>query len=143
MTENHRNSQKLDVHNNERGSAGTNFLIVVIVLFLAGHAAYNYVPIAYNGEDLKQKMHERVLYCYASPNTPDCQPEKMKARLRHFCDINDVPPDAFIKVDKTTDGAPRAQISYTKQVNMLPFGLYKYNYQFNHIEQPVGFLTKQ
>ena len=142
MFENHKNSQEILVKKNQRGSAGTNFLLVVITLFLGGHAAYNYVPIAYSGEDLKQRMHERVLYCYASPNTPDCQPEQMKIKLKHFCSINDA-PDCLIKVDKTSDGAPRAHISYAKQVNMLPFGLYKYNYQFNHIEQPVGFLTKQ
>jgi hypothetical protein len=107
MFENHKNSQEILVKKNQRGSAGTNFLLVVITLFLGGHAAYNYVPIAYSGEDLKQRMHERVLYCYASPNTPDCQPEQMKIKLKHFCSINDA-PDCLIKVDKTSDGAPRA-----------------------------------
>lgn len=142
MIQNYQNSQKSFVNKNERGSAGTKFLIVVVILFLSGHAAYKYVPIAYSGEDLKQRMHETVLYAYGTPNAPSSQPEQMKAKLKHFCDINDA-PDCLIKVDKTSEGAPRAHISYTKQVDILPFGLYKYNYQFNHIEQPVGFLTKQ
>lgn len=143
MINHSKNPQKNTIKSNERGSAGTKFLIVVIVLFLGAHAAYNYVPVAYSGEDLKQRMHETILNAYGMPNAPTSQPEQIKAKLRHFCDINDVPPDAVIKVDRTTDNAPRAQISYTKQINMLPFGLFKYNYQFNHVEQPVGFLTKQ
>ena len=35
-----------------------------------------------------------------------------------------------------------AHASYTKPIAILPFGVYTYNYEFNHTAQPVGYLLK-
>jgi hypothetical protein len=43
---------------------------------------------------------------------------------------------------KPTKDSVMAQVSYTKQVNILPFGLYKHKYQFNNTATPTGFLLK-
>ena len=51
----------------ERGGAGVKFLIVFVVLFLIGHAGYNYVPIAYAGENFKQEMQTAVVNGLATP----------------------------------------------------------------------------
>ena len=36
----------------ERGGSRLNLLIVVVILVLVGNAGYNYIPVAYEGEDL-------------------------------------------------------------------------------------------
>jgi hypothetical protein len=127
----------------EHGGAGVKFLIVVLVLFLIGHAGYIYIPSAYQAEDYKQRMNELVTNAFAMPNSPLNSPEVVKQRLRNYGNDYGVPPTALIKVDKMDNGALRAQVKFSKEIDILPFHLYKYNYEFEHIATPNGFLTKQ
>ncbi|HMS11368.1 MAG TPA: hypothetical protein PKE66_17895, partial [Pyrinomonadaceae bacterium] len=62
--------------------------------------------------------------------------------IRRAATDNDVPGDAFVEV-KDTGKYVQASASYTVDVNVLPFGIYKYKYQFDHTAVPTGFLTKQ
>ena len=127
----------------EHGGAGVKFLIILIVLFCIGHAGYGYIPVAYQSADYKQKMSEVVLNAYAMPNAATNSPEAVKQRLRNYGNDFGVPANAFIKVDKIDNGGLRAQVKYAKEIELLPFGLYKYNYEFDHTATPAGFLTKQ
>ena len=129
--------------NSEHGGAGIKFLIAVVILFLAGHAGYTYIPVAYQSEDFKQRMNEIVMNAFAMPNVATNSPEAVKQRIRNYGNDYGVPANALIKVDKAENGAMRAQVRFTKEVELLPFGLYKYNYEFDHIAAPNGFLTKQ
>ena len=86
--------------NSERGGAGVKFLIVIVILFCVAHAGYSYIPVAYQGEDYKQKMTEIVLNAYAMPNALTNSPEVVKQRLRNYANDNGIPTNAFIKVDK-------------------------------------------
>jgi hypothetical protein len=138
-----KNSIKQPVRSSEHGGAGTKFLIVVVVLFLLGHAGYTYIPTAYENENFKQRMHEIVVNAYAMPNAPVSSAEAVKQRLRNYGNDYGVPVNALIKVDKMENGALKAQVKFSKEVNLLPFGLYKYNYEFDHIATPNGYLTKQ
>jgi len=126
----------------ERGGAGVKLAIVLVVLFLVGHAGYNYIPVAYQCAEYKEKMSEVVMQAYAMPNTPLNSLENVKAKLRKFGAENGVPANAIIKVDKLSEGAMRAHVTFIKQVDILPFGIYRYDYNFNHTAQPTGFLTK-
>jgi len=54
---------------------------------------------------------------------------------------NNVPADAFIEI-KPAGSVVQAQISYTKQVSVLPFGIYKYKYNFNYLATPSGYILK-
>ena len=128
--------------NCERGGAGIKLVIALVVLLVIGHAGYNYIPVAYQCEEYKQKMSETIMQAYAMPNTPLNSPESVKAKLRKFGDEAGVPATAIIKIDKIAEGAMRAHVTFTKQIEILPFGLYKHNYNFNHSAQPTGFLTK-
>jgi hypothetical protein len=67
--------------------------------------------------------------------------ESVKARLGRAAANNNVPSDALIEV-KPMNNVVRAHVSYVKPVNILPFGLYKYNYQFDDTATPSGFLFK-
>lgn len=127
----------------EHGGAGVKFLLVVLVLFLLAHAGYNYIPAAYQAEDYKQRMGEVVTQAYAMPYSSASSLENVKTRLRRHADDEQIPADAVIKVDKLENNAMRAQVRYVKEIELLPFGLYKYKFQFDHTAQPSGFLTKQ
>lgn len=129
--------------NSEHGGAGVKFLLVVVVLFCLGHAGFVYVPVAYEAEDYKQRMNELVTNAFALPNSPTSSPEAIKQRLRNYGNDYGIPANAVILVDKAENGAPRAQVKYSREMELLPFGLYRYNYEFNHIAMPNGFLTKQ
>ena len=126
----------------QRGGAGAKFLMVAVILFLFGHAAYNYIPTAYDGENFKQRMNEIVMNAYAMPNAPTSTPEGVADRLRKFFPDNNIPADAYLKVEKVGNGMVKAQVYFKKSVNILPFGIYRYNYEFNHTATPTGFLTK-
>ncbi len=124
----------------ERGSAGIKFLLIVMVLAIVGNAGINYVPIAYEGANLRQEMDTAVVKGLATG--PRMNPvDVVKASLQKAMHENNVPDDAFVEV-KQTPGAVTAHVMYTKQVSMLPFGIYKYKYDFNYVAIPTGYLLK-
>jgi hypothetical protein len=124
----------------ERGSAGVKMIAVLIVLFLVGHAGYNYVPTAYQGQTVKQDMQTAILQGMAVP--PGVQPiDMVKGRLQKAIAADGLPANTFYEVKPDKDGVS-AHVVYTKQVAILPFGLYTYNYKFDHTATPTGFLLK-
>ena len=124
----------------ERGSATTKFLAVFAVLFAIGNAGVNYVPVAYEGENFKQEMQTAVVNGMALP--PNVKPvDSVKARLSKAAVDNDLPKDMVMDV-KMNGQTLMAHVSYSKQVNLLPFGIYTYDYQFDHTAIPVGYLMK-
>ena len=125
----------------EGGSAGVKFFIVLLVLVLVANAGYNYVPIAYDGQSFKAEMQTAVIQGMALPGKVN-PVDNVKARIQKAAQQNDVPPDALIDV-KLAGNVISAHVTYSKQVSMLPFGIYKYNYQFDHTATPTGFLLKQ
>lgn len=125
----------------ERGSAGVKFAIVLTVLILTAHAGLNYVPVAYDAESLKSDMATAVLQGLALPGKLN-PVENVKSRIQKSIQQNDIPGDALLDV-KQNANAITAHVVYTKQVNILPFGIYKYAYHFDHTATPSGFLLKQ
>ena len=125
----------------ETGSAGFKFMIVLVVVLLAANAGYNYVPVAYDAESMKTEMQTAVLQGLALPGKLN-PVDNVKTRVLRAAQQNGVPADALIDV-KMTGNVISAHVVYTKQVSMLPFGIYKYNYQFDHTATPTGFLLKQ
>ena len=132
---------KMKQKNSEKGSAGVKLLIVLSVIFLAAHAGYNYIPVAYEGQNFKQELQTAVVQGMAV--TPGVTiGDSVKGRVMRAATHNNLPPNAYIQV-KQTNNSVQAHVAYTKQVNLLPFGLYKYNYEFNHVATPTGFLFKE
>ena len=134
-------NNKMKNINSEKGSAKVKLIIVLVVLFLVAHAGYNYIPIAYQGQSFKQDMQTAVVQGMAVPPGMTVI-DSVKGRLQRAAALNNLPPDTFIQV-KQANNIVQAQIIYSKQINLLPFGLFKYNYQFNHIATPTGFLLKE
>jgi hypothetical protein len=125
----------------ERGSAGVKFLLIFGSLLLAAHAAYNYVPVAYEAESMRTEMQTAVVQGLALPGKVN-PVENVKSRIARAAQVNELPTDVVIDV-KQNGNVISAHVAYSKQVNMLPFGMYKYNYQFDHTATPTGFLLKQ
>jgi hypothetical protein len=134
-------NNSMEYRKSERGSAGTNALIVIAILVLIGNAGLNYVPTAYEGANLKQEMQTIVVQSSALPNTTTKPTDVVKNRLQKVFSENNIPVDALVEV-KQNGGVVQARVAYNKSVNILPFGIYKYNYQFDHTAVPAGFLTK-
>lgn len=134
-------SNKMKHRKSETGGASAKLLAVLVGLFLIGHAGYNYVPVAYEGANFKQEMQTAVTQGMAVP--PGVQPVDMvKGKLQKAIASNNVPADAVVQVKAVNGGSVTARVAYVKQVNMLPFGIYKYKYQFDNTATPTGFLLK-
>jgi hypothetical protein len=126
----------------ENGSAGVKLVLVLVILILTGNAGYNYIPVAYNGENVKQEIHAAILQGLSAPISAGTPVDVCKKKLNYAAKVNDLPSDTFIEV-KQVNGLLQARVAYIKQVPLLPFGIYNYQYQFDHTANTHGFLTKQ
>jgi len=124
----------------ERGSAGTKFLMIAVILFLIGNAAVNYIPVAYDGASFKEQMDAAVVKALAASGQMKPLDIATGTVRRAATDYN-VPADAFVEV-KPVNGVIQAHVVFQKKVNILPFGIYKYDYNFDYVARPVGFLLK-
>ena len=122
----------------ERGSAGTKFVITMVIILLVANAGYNYVPIAYEAESVKTEMQTAVLQGLATPGKLS-PVENVKTRILRAFTLNHVPENALLDV-KQNGPSVTARVAYTKEVGLLPFGIYNYVYVFDHTATPSGFL---
>lgn len=134
-------SKAVETRSSERGGAGVKFLIVAVVLFLIGNAGIQFIPVAFNCENLKQDMQTAVIQGLAMPGRLS-PVDMVKQKLQVSLQSNNIPPDAFVEV-KQIKNIIQARIVFTKEVPILPFGIYTYHYEFDHTATPTGFLTKQ
>ena|SRR5688572_15765449 len=126
--------------NNERGGAPIKVLFVFLVLALSLNAGINYVPVAYDGASFRQEMDTAVVKGLAASGS--MKPlEVVKASIQRASFDYNVPTDALVDI-KPVNNVVEANISYTRPVSLLPFGLYTYNYNFHHHARPVGYLLK-
>jgi|SRR5215204_143974 len=124
----------------ERGSAAVKFLAVALVIVLCANAGYNYIPVAYEGATLREAMDTAVVKGLAASG--QMKPlDVVRASVEKAVRENNVPADAFVEI-KPAGTVVQARISYTKQVSILPFGIYKYKYNFNYLATPSGYLLK-
>lgn len=128
------------IENGERGGASVKFLIIFVSLILIAHAGYKYIPVAYEGEDLKQEMDTAVVQAMAFSNNMDAV-GITKSKIQRVIIANDIPPNAFVEV-KQINNLCQARVAYSRQVEILPFGIYNYTYTFDHTSVPSGFLAK-
>ena len=125
----------------ERGGAAVKFLLIFLVLAVLANAGYNYVPVAYEGASFRQEMDTAVVKGLGASGR--IQPlEVVTSSIKRASNDYNLPEDTFIEI-KPVNGVVEAHVVYTREVNMLPFGLYKYNYNFVHHARPVGYLLKQ
>lgn len=132
---------KIKYKHKERGGAGVKLTIILVILFLIGHAGLNYVPVAYSAESFKTEMHTAVVQGLAMPGRGITAVDAVKARVQRAARANEIPDDAEMDI-KMVNKVVQAHVVYTKSVNILPLGLYTYDYNFDHTATPTGFLLK-
>jgi hypothetical protein len=125
----------------ERGSAAIKFTLVFLVLALAANAGFNYVPVAYQGASFKQEMDTAVVKGLGASGRIKPM-EAVTASIKKASFDYDIPSDAFVDI-KPVNGVVEAHVVYSREVSMLPFGLYRYNYNFDYVAKPTGYLLKQ
>jgi hypothetical protein len=125
----------------EQGSAAVKFLFVFMVLALAANAGFNYVPVAYQGASFKQEMDTAVVKGISAAGRVKPM-DAVTASIKKASFDYDIPDDAFVEI-KPVNGVVEARVAYTRPVNMLPFGLYQYTYDFDYVAKPTGYLLKQ
>ena len=131
----------VDKRSSERGGAGVKVVLVLLGLVLLANAGYQWIPVAYAGENFKQDMQTAVVQGFAS--TGRMKPvEVVKTKIKASAQSNDIPDDAVIDI-KASSNSLSAHVIYTKEVPLLPFGIYNYQYEFDYTATPTGFLTKQ
>jgi len=131
----------VEKRSSERGGAGIKFLLVMLGLFLVGNAGFQYIPVLYSAENFKQEMQTAVIQAFAMPGqTPPA--DRAKKRIINSLQNNNIPLDAVVDV-KQVNNVLSAHVVYTKEIPLLPFGLYEYQYHFDHTATPSGFLTKE
>jgi hypothetical protein len=124
----------------ERGGAGVKFLLVALALVLCANAGFNYIPVAYEGANLRQEMDTAVVKGLAAAGLMKPM-DVVRASITKAVRENNVPPDAFVEI-KQTGSAVQAHVMYTKKVPIVPFGIYNYKYDFNYLATPSGYLIK-
>ena len=125
----------------ELGGASMKFMLVVLVLAVIVNAGINYIPTAYQGENFKQEMQTAVINATAMPASMGNPTEMLKAKLNKLAADNQLPP-ALIDV-RQTNNVVSAHVKYSKEISIVPFGIYNYHYEFDHTATPTGFLLKQ
>ncbi|MCB1025932.1 MAG: hypothetical protein KDB79_16170 [Acidobacteria bacterium] len=122
----------------QKGSASVKLALVLVFIFLVGNAGFNYVPVAYQGEGLKTDLHAAVLQGMAVIRG-EKPTEKVKKYVEAAVARNGAPENTYIKVQEVKN-VVQANVQYTKRVNILPFGIYQYDYVFNETVTPSGIL---
>jgi len=125
----------------ERGGAGVKLIIVLTVLITFAHAAYNYIPVAYEAENFKQEMGTAVIQGVAMPGANLTATDAVRIKVQRAAVNNNLPSNALIEV-KSANNVVQAHVNYTKSISIIPFGIYNYNYQFDNTATPTGFLFK-
>jgi hypothetical protein len=115
--------------------------MVFVVLALVANAGFNYVPVAYQGASFKQEMDTAVVKGLGASGRIKPM-EAVTASIRKASFDYDIPEDAFVDI-KPVNGIVEAHVAYSRPVNMLPFGLYQYSYDFDYVAKPTGYLLKQ
>ncbi len=134
------NNRIADRHT-ERGSATVKFALVVFVIVLFANAAYNYIPVAYQGASFRQEMDTAVVKGLAASGRIKPM-DAVAATIKKAAYDYNVPPDAFVEI-KPSAGYIRAHVVYSKKVSIIPFGIYDYSYDFNYVAVPSGYLMKE
>jgi hypothetical protein len=124
--------KKIAGFHGEEGGTKAFALVALTLVFLAGYAGWNYLPAIYQVESFKAEMPNTIMQVMALPHgTDEPLANKVKMRLRTLGNDNGVPANALIEVTESGRSI-KAHVKFTREVNILPFGIYKYQYQFDN-----------
>jgi hypothetical protein len=118
----------------EKGGARFNFVLIILIIALAGYSAYNYAPVSYNAYLYKDYMQETVNKAAFPPGQSN---EWITQQLREGAKDYNLPPDMNVNVQKE-DGRITARVQWSRPV---PLPGYIYEYKFDHTARSSGFIN--
>jgi len=118
---------------NERGSARSNFIIVMLIIGAIGYGGYIYVPVKYHEYLFKDWMQHTVDVAVAAGYKPDWVSNQLTKSLAEY----DVPSDAVV-TPANRDNRVEVRVQYTRTIE---FPGYSYQYEFDHTARSSAFLT--
>ena len=117
----------------ERGSSRLNFLLLMAVIVAAAYAGYQYVPIAYQGSQLKVFMQDTVNNAVITDKDTRWVEDQLRRNLTSY----GAPPDAQITV-ANRESRVEAHVQYTVPV---PLVVTTYEYKFDHTASSTNLLS--
>lgn len=135
-------NEVLKNRDSERGSVGTKLLLAFVLLILVVNAGYNYIPVAYQGASFKQEMDGAIVKGTYLPSIGKAPVEGVKKNLQDVARANKIPDNAIIEVNQVGQTIT-GHVRYAVYVELLPFGLYRYVYNFDYTSAPAGFVVKK
>ena len=124
----------------ERGSAGIKLVVVGVIAILLFHAGYQYIPVAYQGQNFKQDLKTAVINGVSMPNPQKKPAAIVKSKVLGAVKKNQLPADTYVDV-KANNNEVSARVYYSKIVPILPFGMYDYQYVFDETSTPNSFTS--
>lgn len=134
-------NNNITARHSERGSATVKFALVAFFIVLFANAAFNYIPVAYQGASFRQEMDTAVVKGLAASGRIKPM-DAVAATIKKAASDYEVPSDAFVEI-KPAGGYIQAHVAYSKKVSIIPFGIYDHKYEFNYVAVPSGYLMKQ
>jgi hypothetical protein len=120
----------------ERGGARFNFVVLILVIGLAGYSAYNYAPVAYKAYRYKDYMQEVVnRAAYPPGQTTEWVAQQLRAAARE----HEVPEDMEVNVQRE-EGRIAANVTWSESVQLPGF---TYEYDFDHTARSSGFISQK
>jgi hypothetical protein len=120
-----------ELHDDELGGTKIYGIVALVVVAMVIHAGVNYLPAVYQCESFKSEMHSATMRVLAMPHGQESLADKLKKQIRAAGNDNGVPPNATIEVTEGGNSL-KARVKFIREVNILPFGLYKYQMQFDN-----------
>ncbi len=117
----------------ERGGARLKFIIVVAVIAAVAYAGYQFIPIAYQGYQIKDLMQHDVDTAVALGQPASWIRDQLVKSSPEY----GIPADAIITPTQQ-DNRMEVRVQYTQPIEFPGF---VYNYQFDHTAKSATFLS--
>ncbi len=117
----------------ERGSARTNFLLMIVVIAAVAYAGYQYVPVAYQASQLKVFMQDTVNNAVITNRDAPWTEDQLRRNLTTY----GAPSNARVTV-ANRESRIEARVEYTVPVPLL---VTTYEYKFDHTTRSTNLLS--
>jgi hypothetical protein len=121
---------KSQSYQNQHGSSKLSAVVALSIVGLLIYALINIIPASYQIMNFKTEMKNSVVQVLAMPVSADKPNEKIKAKIKRVAGENGIPPSLTVDVAEAGKEI-RTHVKFTRPIDVLPFGIYKYNYEFD------------
>ena len=117
----------------ERGGARLKFVVVAAIIAAVGYAGYQFIPVAYQGYQLKDLMQHYVDTAVATGKSPDWVREQL---VKSSVDYG-IPQNAIITPELENERM-QVRVQFPRPIEFPGFTI---NYDFDYTAKSAAFLT--